>query len=445
MCHNSVLENEQIEKCIENGMPTKIIKTIKYTMRKRAANEEFKQKQQQQEKEEIETLEKMQQKSENNKTEQLQTSASISKCPFGHGKFTNAANNFFSTNLTTPPRPTLIEDEFNFSNNNNNNLYERFPRQISQTDNGNNVITNLSGHCNENDANVVNSSSLLLATGEIYNEDILAKSTQLTREFAYKMQQAIRRLQTSKIYTLLTKTAQPAHLVAIAIVTFVLLTVWPELIDGSNNGSTVSQQQYLKQQHPQSMSMSNHRQEMPAKRNDMLALIAYLGAFSTHFGAQIWMTFVSGLSLYFSLPRHMFGQCQQILFPKYFAMNAALSIIMLILYVKFLVNTWSLAKCIQLGSLALTGAIELLVRLYLAPPLLRLMHEKYKIEGTIGSGKEIGSLVQGDLVKCPHYQRIHKAFRRIHMTVAIGNMITMAASCLQLYYIAGQLQISIVY
>ncbi|XP_037811616.1 transmembrane protein 205 isoform X2 [Lucilia sericata] len=193
------------------------------------------------------------------------------------------------------------------------------------------------------------------------------------------------------------------------------------------------------------MSMSNHRQEMPAKRNDMLALIAYLGAFSTHFGAQIWMTFVSGLSLYFSLPRHMFGQCQQILFPKYFAMNAALSIIMLILYVKFFLNTWSLAKCIQLGSLALTGAIELLVRLYLAPPLLRLMHEKYKIEGTIGSGKEIGSLVQGDLVKCPHYQRIHKAFRRIHMTVAIGNMITMAASCLQLYYIAGQLQISIVY
>lgn len=154
---------------------------------------------------------------------------------------------------------------------------------------------------------------------------------------------------------------------------------------------------------------------------------------------------IAGLSLYFSLPRHMFGQCQQILFPKYFAMNAVLSITMLILYVKFFLNTWTLAKCIQLGSLALTGAIELLVRLYLAPPLLRLMQEKYKIEDTIGSGKEIGSLVQGDLIKCPHYQRIHKAFRRVHMTVAIGNMITMAGSCLQLYYIASQLQISIVF
>lgn len=139
----------------------------------------------------------------------------------------------------------------------------------------------------------------------------------------------------------------------------------------------------------------------------------------------------------------MFGQCQQILFPKYFALNAVLSIIMIILYVKFFISSWSLQKCLQLGALALTGAIELTVRLYLAPPLLVLMLEKYKIEDTIGSGKEIGSLVQGDLVQCPHYQRIHKAFRRIHMTVAIGNVITMLASCFHLYYLASQIQISI--
>lgn len=147
--------------------------------------------------------------------------------------------------------------------------------------------------------------------------------------------------------------------------------------------------------------------------------------------------------MYFSLPRHMFGQCQQILFPKYFAMNGALSILMLILFVKFFFVSWSVPQCIQLIALAVTGAIEVIVRLYLAPPLLQLMHEKYKIEGTVGSGKEIGQLVQGDLIQCPHYQRIHKAFRRIHMTVAIGNLITMVASCLHLYYIAGKIQITI--
>lgn len=139
----------------------------------------------------------------------------------------------------------------------------------------------------------------------------------------------------------------------------------------------------------------------------------------------------------------MFGQCQQILFPKYFAMNGVLSITMLILFVKFFLHSWSTPQCIQLGALSLTGAIEVIVRLYLAPPLLHLMHEKYKIEDTIGSGKEIGSLVQGDLTQCPHYQRIHKAFRRVHMTVAIGNLITMVASCLHLYYIASKIQISI--
>lgn len=442
MCHNSVVENEQIEKCIENGMPTKIIKTIKYTMRKRAVNEETSQKQQQ-------TMLNQNSIINNNKNVQnIQPQEFVSKCPFGFGKLNTTAATILLTPLTpatTTATSSLIENEFEFLNTNKTiEEYERFA-QISQLstkitattakDNGN-AISKLSGHLEDD------TGKLLLATKKIYNDDILAKSTQLTREFAYKVQQEIRKLQNCKIYTLLTKTTQPAHLVAIAIVTFVLLTVWPELIDDNNNGSTFKQTVANQQQHT---TTSVPRNEVSVKKNNMLALIAYLGAFSTHFGSQIWMTFVSGLSLYFSLPRHMFGQCQQILFPKYFAMNAALSITMLILYVKFFINTWTLAKCIQCGSLALTSAIELTVRLYLVPPLLRLMHEKYKIEGVIGSGKEIGSLVQGDLVNCPHYQRIHKNFRRIHMTVAMGNIITMAASCLQLYNIAGQLQISVIY
>lgn len=98
---------------------------------------------------------------------------------------------------------------------------------------------------------------------------------------------------------LLTKTAQPAHLIAIAIVTFVLLSVWPELIDGGS--SIASQSQYTSTRHQQQQQQYQQQYgteqvlaEKSSKRNDMLALIAYLGAFSTHFGAQIWMTFVSG-------------------------------------------------------------------------------------------------------------------------------------------------------
>lgn len=62
--------------------------------------------------------------------------------------------------------------------------------------------------------------------------------------------------------------------------------------------------------------------------------LLYLGSFSAHFGAQIWMTFVSGLALYFSLPRHTFGSVQKVLFPKYFLLNAGLSFITLTIFLR---------------------------------------------------------------------------------------------------------------
>ena len=62
--------------------------------------------------------------------------------------------------------------------------------------------------------------------------------------------------------------------------------------------------------------------------------LIYMGCFSAHFGAQLWMTFVSGLSLYFALPRHTFGNVQKVLFPKYFLVNAILSLITLYVFLR---------------------------------------------------------------------------------------------------------------
>lgn len=62
--------------------------------------------------------------------------------------------------------------------------------------------------------------------------------------------------------------------------------------------------------------------------------LLYLGSFSVHFGAQIWMTFVSGLSLYFALPRHTFGNIQKVLFPKYFLINSILSLVTLYVFLR---------------------------------------------------------------------------------------------------------------
>lgn len=96
----------------------------------------------------------------------------------------------------------------------------------------------------------------------------------------------------------------------------------------------------------------------------------------------------------------------------------------------------------------ITGIVEVIIRLYLTPPLLHNMLEKYRIEDIAGMGSEVATnlpasgIVLTDLIKCPHYQLVHKRFRRLHMIVATGNIFTMVTSCVHLYYLAELIQIA---
>lgn len=70
----------------------------------------------------------------------------------------------------------------------------------------------------------------------------------------------------------LTRTTQPAHLVALLIATIVVSILWPNLVQ---NASTTGN-------------------EPPATSSGKYTTLLYLGIFATHFGTQMWMTFVSG-------------------------------------------------------------------------------------------------------------------------------------------------------
>lgn len=61
------------------------------------------------------------------------------------------------------------------------------------------------------------------------------------------------------------------------------------------------------------------------------------------------------------------------------------------------------------------------------------------IESEAGIGTEVGSSHPGVLTRCPHYMRLHKAFRRMHIIIAIGNMASMAGTSFHLYYLATKL------
>ncbi|XP_017148558.1 transcription factor kayak [Drosophila miranda] len=478
MCHNSGIEKgeQQIERYMAFGLPSRAVKSVKYTMRKREKQQQKKEQQklrqrQQQQEQYLEELELSSSSgsgsgsnnysdSEDSGTditsmqlasaeaaqmvdtdtdlelEAAETKAEIVTYGAAAVAVTAAVAVAVAENLTlTETHNTKGSSIDNSSSNNNSEIFKipkmcgRF-RKLQQQQQ--------QQQQQEQQQQVEDISQLKaqqqrkLSSMEPSMDDALAIGTQMTRKVSERIACLVAQLQGSRLYTILTRTTQPAHLIAVCILVFVLMTVGRDLIEGSPATTPTTT----------TRTLSSSSSTGGGGGSGTLPNLVYLGAFATHFGSQIWMTFVSGLSLYFSLPRHIFGQCQQILFPRYFAFNAVLSLTMLVTYAKYFLSGWTTASGIQVGSLALAAGIEVVVRLYLVPPMLKLMHEKYKIEDAIGSGQEVGSLVQGDLIDCPHYQRVHKGFRRIHMTIAIGNMTVMLATCLQLYFLASKIHLS---
>ncbi|KAJ0182240.1 hypothetical protein K1T71_001609 [Dendrolimus kikuchii] len=226
-----------------------------------------------------------------------------------------------------------------------------------------------------------------------YQPDLLAVSTQYSK-FAYDLfKQGLVRLQESKAYVIATKTSQPFH-VALAII---VLLAW-----FTRPGTT-------------------------GNLRGWKAL--YVGAVATHLGAQIWMTLISGIVLFFSLPRHEFGRVQTVLFPVYYAFNSVISLIALLSYfrtqclTKFENTSW-----VQLALLLAVFSIEAYVRLRLVQPMLRAKHVKTQMEEAAGGGQEVGRLVLGELAHCPRYLRVLKTFRTYHSSIAMGTMITLGCS-----------------
>lgn len=208
------------------------------------------------------------------------------------------------------------------------------------------------------------------------------------------------------------------------------------------------------------MFPSEHKPHEPSKFFNFLHVMS----FSMHFGAQIWMTFVSGLSLYFALPRHNFGQVQKVLFPKYFLLNSILSLITLIIYlnhhnaelfkrevfvqVSFNISNFSCFNLIlniiilfQAVAMSICFMTELIIRLYFTPPLLAFMTIKNEMEKNAGVGMEVGKHDPGRLAKCPRYVQIHKSFRKVHMRIAMGNVLTMACTVIHLIHIANKISV----
>uniref|UniRef100_A0A8D8RUS3 Transmembrane protein 205 n=1 Tax=Cacopsylla melanoneura TaxID=428564 RepID=A0A8D8RUS3_9HEMI len=241
--------------------------------------------------------------------------------------------------------------------------------------------------------------------------DILAASTVITKDVLEFFSKLFTRLYHSRFFKVLVSTTQPAHVIALVSV----LVVATILVPSSSSQTSHNSHAHLRP-HP-------------------FTRFSYLCAFSLHIGSQFWMTFMSGLSLYFSLPRHAFGEVQKVLFPKYFTLNSVLSMIILVQFIR-VHPLWDLYTYLQVGTLSLCFLLELLIRLYIVPPVIHLITVKTELESAAGVGQEIGRYKLGQLIHCPHYMKLHHTFRKLHFITAMGNIMTISCSAFHLHYIA---------
>lgn len=72
--------------------------------------------------------------------------------------------------------------------------------------------------------------------------------------------------------------------------------------------------------------------------------------------------------------------------------------------------------------------------------MLKLLHQKYRLERHEGVGKEVGRFESNDmLTKNLSFTEIHKKFRRYHTIIAIGNLLTVVCTFVHLHYLASKI------
>lgn len=181
-------------------------------------------------------------------------------------------------------------------------------------------------------------------------------------------------------------------------------------------------------------------QARQSREPSSLSTLLYVTSFAAHFGAQFWMTFVSGIVLFFNLPRQVFSQVQRLLFPKYFFINSVLGFVTLFVFiihhpsrqlnVELQLQTWALVVCFM---------TQLITRTYVVPPMLETMEARGKLEAKAGVGMEIGRHDPGKLRDCPVYNMLHRRFRNFHMVCATANVVALACNAFHMYHVAKHL------
>lgn len=167
-------------------------------------------------------------------------------------------------------------------------------------------------------------------------------------------------------------------------------------------------------------------------------VLMHLLAVSSWFGCSVWVSFVAGIIMFQTLPRHVFGRLQAKLFPAYFQFSTV-TLVVAIATSGVLMdndNNESLPY-----SLLVILACTLLNLLYFEPATTRVMYQRHAVEKRLGTGHEIGKLKPEDPQKAkdPQLVALSKTFGMLHGISSLLNLVALGFGCAWMSRCAAQL------
>ena len=167
------------------------------------------------------------------------------------------------------------------------------------------------------------------------------------------------------------------------------------------------------------------------KNSQRIALV-HLLAFSSWFGCSVWVSFVAGITMFRTLPRHVFGRLQSRLFPAYFQFSVVTIVVA--------IATSSAVGDSETGvinqnatpySLIVILATVLLNLLFFEPATTKVMYKRHAIEKRLGTGHEVGKIKPDDPKKAndPQLKAISKTFGMLHGISTLLNLGALGFGC----------------
>lgn len=163
-------------------------------------------------------------------------------------------------------------------------------------------------------------------------------------------------------------------------------------------------------------------------------VLLHLLAFSSWFGCSVWVSFIAGIVMFKTLPRHTFGRLQSKLFPAYFLFSAGAIIIAIVTSGAFLSSSDGTAGDTATTipySLIIILACTLLNMLYFEPATTRVMYQRHAVEKRLGTGHEIGKIRPDDPKKAndPQLKALSKTFGMLHGVSTLLNLAALGFGC----------------